>query len=47
MSWEKRFWARARASENDLPWIEVENSENLGSFPTLALTAETLVKVWG
>jgi hypothetical protein len=40
MSWEKCFWARARASGNDLPWIKVENSENFGSSPTLALTAE-------
>jgi len=39
MSWEKYFWAKVRASGRDLPWMEVENSENLGSFPTFALTA--------
>ena len=39
MSWEKYFWAKARASGRDLPWMEVENSENLESFPTFALTA--------
>ena len=40
MSWEKWLWTNSRASVRDFPWIEVENSENLGESPTLALTAD-------